>query len=154
VARLSWTFGGNPCSIGVSKRPHHAHARARELARRRQGKRNNAAFRGAVGRLPDLTFISRNRSGRDNDAALAVGERVESGHVRRGDPQEVEAADQIDLDDAPERVQRQRTVAPDDPTWGADAGAIDGDSRRAVPLARRRNGGFHRGGVGHIAADR
>jgi hypothetical protein len=111
-------------------------------------------FEGAIGCLADLTFIGRHRSGRDDDAPLAVRERIESGDLRRGDPQEVEAADQIDLDDAPKRIERQRTVATDDPSGGADAGAIDGDARRAVPLTRRLNGRFDRTGVGHIAADR
>src|SRR5437763_6052367 len=63
----------------------------------------------------------------------------------------IKAAVQIDLDDAPKRIERQRTVAPDDPPGGADAGAIDGDARRAVALARRRNGRFDRSSVGHIA---
>ena len=101
--------------------------------------------------MPDLTFIGRNRGGRDDDAALPISQRVECGHLGRGDPQEIKAADQIDLDDAPKRIERQRTVAPDDPPGGADAGAIDGDARRAVALARRRNGRFDRSSVGHIA---
>src|SRR5204862_4834875 len=110
---------------------------ARQLARRRQGEGNNAAFRGAVSRLPDLTFVSRHRGGRDDDAALAIGERLERGHLRRGDPQEVEAADQVDLDDAPKRVERQRAVAPNNPPGRADAGAVDGNACWAVLPTRR-----------------
>ena len=132
---------------------HHPHPIARQFARRRQGQGNDAAFRGAVGRLPDLTFIGRDRSGRDDDAAFPVSERVERGHFRRGDPQHVEAADQIDFDDASKHIERQRAVAPDDAPGGADASAIDGDARRAVPLARRRNGRFNRGSVAHVAAN-
>ena len=60
-------------------------------------------------------------------------------HFGRGEPHHIEAADQVDLDDAPEVIERHRPVAPDDAPAAADAGAIDGDARRPVPLAAAAN---------------
>src|SRR5436190_2020882 len=54
---------------------HDPHAVARQLARRRQGQADDAAFRGTVRRLPDLSLVSRDRRGQHDKTALAIAER-------------------------------------------------------------------------------
>jgi hypothetical protein len=103
---------------------------------------------------PICPLICRNRGGRDDDAALAILQWIDRAHLRRSEAHDVEAADQIDLDDPTERIERHRTVASDDAPGGPEIGAIDSNARRAVVLARCRKGGFHRSGVGYVRTDR
>ena len=78
---------GRPAIIGVSKMPgaivHDADADAREVARDRQRHADDAALGGRVGGLADLAVEGGDRRGVDDDAALAVGERLEPGHRGR-----------------------------------------------------------------------
>ena len=56
--------------------------------------------------------------------------RLELRHVGSGEAQQVEGADQIDLDHAPEGVERKRTVFAENASRREDAGAIQiADSR-------------------------
>ena len=91
-----------------------ADAELGELARRRQRQRGDAALGGRIGGLSDLALEGGHRRGRDDDAALAVGERLDGLHVGGGQPHHVEGADEVDLDDALEVVERHRPVAADD----------------------------------------
>ncbi len=81
-------------------------------------------------------------------------QRLQLLHVGGREPHHVEAADQVDVDDAAELVERMRPVAADDVRADADAGAIDQEARR--PLRRARLG--HRLlaalGIGDVAAQR
>ena len=79
-----------------------ADAELGEFARRRQGERSDAALGGGIGGLADLAFEGGNRCGREDDAALAVGECAQALHVGGREPHRVEGADQIDLDHARE----------------------------------------------------
>ena len=83
---------------------------ARQLARNRQGHGGDAAFRGAVGGLPDLPLECSHRSGIDNHTALAIRVGRITRHRRRSKPQRVETADQIDVDDTAETLERVRAV--------------------------------------------
>src|SRR5437763_6795841 len=65
-----------------------------------------------------------------------------------------EAADQIDLDDAAEIVERHRPVAADDPPAGADPGAAHRDPRRSVLLARGGDGALDACRIGDVAGER
>ena len=132
---------------------HHAHADARQFARRRQGHAHHAGLRRGIGGLADLALVRRDRGGVDDHAALAVVQRIERAHVGRRQPQQVEAADQVDADHALERGQRHRPVASDDASGGADAGAVHQQPRRPVRLARLRNRGLGGRGIGDIAGD-
>ncbi len=74
-----------------------------------------------------------------------------SRHVRNGQAKQVEAADQIDLDDLFELLERHRlAVAVDDAARAANPGAIDDDSGRTVLFVRRRNGTLRCLALGHI----
>ena len=53
-----------------------------ELARRRQGQRDDAALGRGIGGLADLALEGGDRGGRDDDAALAVAVRLGDRHVR------------------------------------------------------------------------
>jgi hypothetical protein len=114
---------------------HYTDTHARKFARRRQCHADHAGFRRRVSRLSDLALIGGDRCGVDDDATLAVFQRIELHHSRRGQPQQVEAANQIDADHPLECGQRHRPFASDDPTRGADAGTVHQDPRRPVRVA-------------------
>ena len=117
-----------------------ADLQAGEIARRRQGHADHATLRGRIGDLPDLAFIGRDTRGVDGDAALFPdrgGRRQPLGEQ----PQHVEGADQIDVDDAHEFCQRIDAVLADDALRAADAGAVHqhaGDAMRAFGFRQRR----------------
>ena len=133
---------------------HHPDTRTGEFAGDRQGHRDHAALGRGIGRLPDLAVEGGDRGGVDNDATFVVLQWIDRAHVRRGQADRVEGADQVDADCALERVQLQRAVAADDAAGGADARAVDQDARGPVRRFGCRHRRFGRGGVGHVAADR
>ena len=61
-------------------------------------------------------------------------DRLGLGDPLGGQPQHVEGADQVDLDDLPEAVQRERAVLAQRLDGVADAGAVDVDAQRAQRL--------------------
>ena len=69
------------------------------------------------------------------------------------EPDQVEGADQIDVDDLREVGERLRAVAPDDALGDADAGAIDEDARRAMRGLGRGDSGLGRGRVRDVAGE-
>ena len=72
-------------------------------------------------------------------------------HIGRRQPQQIEAADQVDADNLFERGKRHRPFTPDDAPCDAHTGAIHQHPRRPVRLARFRNGGFGGCGISDIA---
>ena len=73
-------------------------------------------------------------------------------HGGGGEAQHVERADEVDVDDRPEGVQRERAAAADDAAGRRDAGAVDGDAQ----LAERRGAldrGLHLRLVAHVGGD-
>src|SRR5262249_43743876 len=104
----------------------HADTVARKLSRNRQRQADDAALRGRVGRLTDLAVVGGVRRGVDDHPALPVRRRLVGRHRRRGEPDHVERADEVDLDDALEGLERERLpVLADDEPRAADAGAVD-----------------------------
>ena len=106
---------------------------ARQVAGDRQGHADDAALGRRVGGLADLAVERGDRRGVDDDAAL-LAERLGLGDPLGGQPQHVERADQVDLDDLLERVERERAVLAQRLDRVADARAVDVDAQRAERL--------------------
>ena len=64
-----------PGAIAITRMPNCANSRAAGMV-----SADDAAFRCRIGGLADLAFEGRDRGGRDDDAALAVGQRLERLH--------------------------------------------------------------------------
>ena len=134
--------------MALTRMPNWANSRAAGMT-----SADDAAFRCRVRGLADLALVGRDRSGADDDAALAVLQRLKVLHRGAGEPHRVERADQIDGDDALEIGERHRPVAADDAFGRADAGAVDQDARRAVVGGGLGERGFGCGGAGDVAGD-
>ena len=76
----------------------HPDQRSREVPRRDQRHPDDAGLGRRVGDLADLALPRGDRRGEDADAALAV-DRLVRGHPRRREPQHVERAHEVDVDD-------------------------------------------------------
>ena len=119
----------------------------------RQGHPDDPALGRRVGGLADLALVRGDRRGVDDDPALLV-DRLGRGDPLGRQPDHVERADEVDVDDLDERVERERrAVAAEQPAGGADAGAVDHHPQRAE-LAGRVERRAHRGLVGHVARRR
>ena len=130
-----------------------ADAELGEFARRRQDQADDAAFRCRIGGLADLAFVGRDRGGADDDAALAVGERLEVCMAAAASRIALNVPIRLIANDALEVGERHRALFADDALGRADAGAIDEDARRAViggGFGDRRLG---RGAVSDVAGD-
>ena len=93
--------------------------------------------------MADLPVEGRHRRGVDDDATFAiVARRLVFLHLRGAQPKGVEGADQVDLNDAVEVLQGQRSVAAHRARRGADAGAIDVDMDGAKRRHHRLDGRF------------
>ena len=126
---------------------------AGEIARGRQREADDAALRGRIGDLADLAFIGRDARGVDGDAALFADRR--RGREPLGEqPQHVEGADQIDVDDADELRQRIDAVLADDALRAADAGAVHQHARDAVRGFGLGDRGLDRVLVGDVGVQR
>src|SRR5581483_1245003 len=82
----------------------------REIARDRQRHADDARFRGRVGSLANLPVEGGDAGRVDDHAPLAVLWRLRN-DARRGQPDNVEAAEQVDRDDALELLERKRPLA-------------------------------------------
>ena len=71
----------------------------------------------------------------------------------RDEADHVEAADEIDLDDLPERVELMRPIPADRPRADEDAGTVDEKARFAEPARGFGDGGLATLGAAHVAAD-
>ena len=104
-----------------------------------------AALRRRVRRLADLALEGGDRCRVDDDAALAViVERRGAAHGGGGQPEHVEAADQVDADDLLEIGERHRSFAADDARAGRDARAVDQDAWRTEVVDDRCEDGLCR----------
>ena len=152
----SCTSCGSPSSIGVEKMPG---AMVQTLiprrANSRDGKRHgrHPAFRGRIGRLPDLPVEGCDRGGVDDDAALAILVGVLLGHGISGKAQHVEAADQVDGDSSREGLKAMRTLASDDLLASGDACAIHQAVEAPESVKRVVDGGQAVLGLGDIGAE-
>src|ERR1700730_10286259 len=109
-----------------------------EVARRRQGQADYAALRGRIRDLADLAFIGRDARGVDDDATLFADEGFRDQPLGE-QPQHVESADQVDVDDAGEFRQRIDAVLADDALRSADGGTIHQHARDAMRGLRLRD---------------
>ena len=126
---------------------HVADADLGEVARDRQRHADDAALRRRVGGLADLAVVGGDARRRDQDAALAGRLGVVLAHRFGGEPDHVEAADEVDGDDLGEQGERVRPLLADGSRRRADAGAVD----EADELAGRRRRGDDSLRVGFLA---
>ena len=138
---------------GAGRDRHHAHAAARQVARRRQREADDAALGRGVGDLADLTVEGGDRRGADADAPLASLVRLVVHHRGGGQPQDVEGADQVDLDHVVEELQvvgplpSRRALCP------ADSRAADRDPQPALGARRRLDRRLYRLRLDHVCLD-
>jgi hypothetical protein len=153
------TGSGAPCSSGVLKMPGRIVltriSSRRQVAGDRQGHADNAALGSGVGGLADLAIFSSHRSGVDDCAALAV-DRVQRHHAGGGFRDAAERADQVDLDDQVELIEREVAdfagflVAAGRLDGVAGAGAVDQDALLADCGAGFFERGIDAGVVGDV----
>ena len=110
----------------------------REVARGRQRHADDPALGRRVGDLADLAVVRGDRRGVDADAALALGVGLVAEHRRGGEPQHVERADQVHVDDGLERVEAVRPALASRALRPADPRAADRDPQLARGLRRPR----------------
>ena len=122
---------------------YHPDAARRQIPRGRQGQADDACLGGRVCGLAHLSLKGGDRGRIDNDPAfhrcracragfllLTLG-RIASCHGDRGEPQHVERAHEVDVEDpAEEREVMRPAVLVHDPGAPADAGAVDQHPQR------------------------
>ncbi|MND80576.1 hypothetical protein D3C80_723490 [compost metagenome] len=128
---------------------HHTDAEARQFTGRRQGQAGDRALGGGVGGLTDLAVVGGNRGGVDDHPTLTLSARFAFGHGCSGQAQQVEAADQVDVDHPAEAVQAMGAILAQDLFGADDTGAVD----QAMETAERGNGGIDRGLGGALLTD-
>jgi hypothetical protein len=110
-------------------------------------------LRGAVGELADLAVVGGDRGGVDAHPALALVVGLVAGHLRRGEAQRVERADQVDADDDLERLELVGAALADRPLGPADARAVHRDAQLARQLGGGVDGGLDLVGLRHVGLD-
>ncbi len=129
---------------------HHPDAVLRQITRDRQRHPNHAAFGSGIGGLADLTIKGSDRRGIDDHA------RFFAIHPRSGKPggetrNDVEAADQVDLDGLAKCVERvRRSILPHHAEPRRHACAIYQYARRSQLRLSRRQCRVHRLRAGHV----
>ncbi|GAA3208572.1 hypothetical protein GCM10020256_05110 [Streptomyces thermocoprophilus] len=103
-----------------------------EVAGGGDGHAGDTGLGGGVGDLADLALVRGDGRRVDDEAAPALGVRLLLDHGGGGEPQDVEGADQVDVDDRAEQVQVVRAAAADDAGGRGDAGAVDGEPQRGA----------------------
>ena len=101
--------------------------------------------------MSDLAFIGRDTRGIDDGPTLFADRRFGREPLRK-QPQHVERANQIDVDDADEFCERVDPILADRALRSADAGAVHqypGDAMRSLALGDRRLDLLLVGDVGH-----
>src|ERR1700744_4391351 len=83
-----------------------------------KGHADDASLRSGIGGLANLALVGGDGGGVDDDSPLVFVQRAGGGHFGGGKAQHIEAADQVDTDDAFERFQRQGTVSADNTAGG------------------------------------
>src|ERR1700733_1682797 len=130
---------------------HHPDAPQGKVARQRQGEGGDATLRARVGGLTNLALEGGDRGDVHDEAALTVLPGLIGRHMAGGVPDDIEAANQVDLDGPPEHVERKQVAAAiDRPVRGAHSGAADEQIRRPEMLRRCVDGRLHLIGVRHV----
>ncbi|MNJ37217.1 hypothetical protein D3C77_320270 [compost metagenome] len=122
---------------------HHTNAKTCQLTGRWQRQAGDGTLGGSIGGLADLAVVGGNRGGVDNDPTLTFGARFTFGHGCSGQTQQIEAADQINVDDPAETLQAVGAVLAQDFLGTDNAGAVD----QPLQAAKRGNSSID-GGLG------
>ncbi len=130
-----------------------ADAAARQFARDRQGHADHRGLGGGVGGLADLAVVGGDGGGVDEDAALAFLVGGLPRHLLRGEADEVEAADDVDVEAAGEAGEGVRAFLAQHFFAGGDAGAVDQAVHRAEVFQRGGDRGLGIGFGGDVGAD-
>ena len=77
-----------------------------------------------VGYLPDLAVESGHAGRVDDDAALSALRWITADHGLGGEPDDVEGADEVDLHDLREGIERVRSFSSEDLLRAGDPGAV------------------------------
>ncbi|MCY1448251.1 hypothetical protein D9M71_649070 [compost metagenome] len=96
-----------------------------------------------------MPVVGGNRGGIDDHPTLTIGSRFAFGHGRGGQAQQVEAANQVDVDHPAEAFQAVWAVLAQDFLGADDACAVD----QPVETAESANGSIHRSLGGGFLAD-
>src|SRR5207249_7171924 len=96
-----------------------------------------------VGWLANLTVEGGDRRGVDDHAALALSIREVLHHEDGCQADDIEGADQIDLDDTLETLQRQGALPANDALSSSDTGAVDHNMDAPKALLHLRQGTLH-----------
>lgn len=112
---------------------------------------DDAALGCGVGRLADLTVEGGDGCGVDDDPPLAV-DRFGGGDGGGSEADDVEASDEVDLDDAPEALEVEWALGAQGPCRISDSGAVD-DDPQITPPGRDVDGGPHLIGFAYVGAD-
>src|SRR5450830_392404 len=128
---------------------HHPNAEARQLPRGWQCQAGDRTFGRGIRRLTDLPVKRRHRRGIDDHAALTVGIRLGFCNGRSGQAQQVEAADQVDVDHLGKAGQPMGAVLAEDLLAAHHTGAV----HQPVQATKGRNGGLHGGFASGFLAD-
>src|SRR5215210_3366020 len=126
VAGIFWQTGHHRGVKDARGDGHDPDATAGELARDGEGKSDDATFGRGVGHLPDLAVESGHACRVDDDTALSALRGIAADHSLGGEPDDVEGADEVDLHDLRERVQRVRSFSSEDLLRAGDPGAVYG----------------------------
>ena len=114
----------------------HPHLSLGQFPGDRQRHPDDAALGRRVGGLADLAVEGGDGSGvHDHPALLAV--QVRRQHPFRGEPGDIEGADQVHLDDLAEQVEGKRAVLADHFGRRADPGTVDQDPQRLAGPVRQ-----------------
>ena len=130
-----------------------ANSQRTEFARCRQDHADDASFRRRVGGFAALPFVGRNRSGKQDYPAFAVGHRGQGSHVGCRQAHDIKGRDQVDLDELAEVFQRQRPGWTKDRFGVAASDAMNQNTRCPVclPSGCQRLFGGH--GIGDVAGN-
>src|SRR5580700_430261 len=123
-----------------------------ELARDRKRHPDDAALRCRVRGLTDLSVVSGDRCGADDDTSVFPRFDRAFEHLRRGETDHVERTDQVDRDNLCKILQRQRTVTSNHALRSGDAGAVDRSVQRAELLGRQIDRALHLSAIGDVGA--
>src|SRR5690606_18969956 len=143
-------------------RQHWCHKQARsnaihpnpftgQLAGRLQGQGHHTAFGCAVSRLANLAFVGSNRSGIDDDTALAIIVGFPLRHVGCRQPQNIEGTNQVDLDYLTKTLQWHDAFPAQNLRRWRNARTVHRDTAGAVSLSRSSESSLSTVSRGHIA---
>ncbi len=128
-----------------------ANAVLRKVSGCREGEADDSRLGGSVRGLANLSLIGGDGGSVDNYSSLSVLVAFGLRYGLGGERENVEGADQVDLDDRGVELQVMCLLA-EDAHGGANAGAVDQGAKRGTGT-RPSHGGPHLIGFGHVRFD-